>query len=170
MIYDCIVIGAGPAGLMAGCRLENTKSLILEGEGKAAQKLLLSGGGQCNFTHSGDIKAFFEKFGEHGRFVRKALSSFTNEDAIKLFSECGVFAKAREDGKVFPESMDAWDVFRALKKNRAEKAGVEILLGMKVDFVEKKEEHFLIKNYQRHLHVKDCDSCSWRCILPNDRF
>ena len=136
MSYDCIVIGAGPAGLMAANFLKGTHSLVLEGEKKSAQKLLLSGGGQCNFTHDGPIKSFFEKFGDHGRFVRKVLSGFTNIDAMNYMKSHGVPFHIREDGKVFPESRDAWDVFRALRQG-LESGGLAIVTDRKVLDIDK---------------------------------
>lgn len=131
MIYDCIIIGSGPAGLMAGNFLKETNTLVLEGEDKAGQKLLLSGGGQCNFTHDGPIQSFFDKFGDQGRFVRKALSAFTNVDVMNFMKEKNVPCLVREDGKVFPNSMDAWDVFRALRQG-IESGGNAIVKGKKV--------------------------------------
>ena len=145
MIYDCIIVGAGPAGLMAGCHLDKTNSLILEGESKPAQKLLLSGGGQCNFTHGGDIKAFFGRFGNREKFVRKALSGFTNQEVQVFFKKLGLDSLTREDGKVFPMSMDAWDVFRSLR-NRAEQNGISIRTGIKVDSVKYNDGVFHIKS------------------------
>ncbi len=90
MSYDCIIIGAGPAGLMAGNFLKGVHALVLEGEEKPAQKLLLSGGGQCNFTHDGPIEGFYDKFGDRGRFVRKALCGFTNADVMDYMTSRGV--------------------------------------------------------------------------------
>lgn len=144
MIYDCIVIGAGPAGLMAGCSLSQTKSLILEGTEKAAQKLLLSGAGQCNFTHDGDIRTFFERFGDQAKFVRKALSGFTNAQSRAFFDKQGIKSLVREDGKVFPESMDAWDVFRGLREH-AKQNGVTIQTAEKVVAVSKEDAVFRIE-------------------------
>ncbi len=147
MIYDCIIIGAGPAGLMAGAHLEGVKTLVLEGAKKPAQKLLISGSGQCNFTHSGPIRTFFKRYGAHDKFVRKALSGFTNEAVIAFFSEAGLKAHVREDGKVFPRSLDAWDVFKALR-NRNEKNGVQICTESKALRVQRQADGFMVYGNQ----------------------
>lgn len=136
MVYDCIIIGAGPAGLMAAAHLPGRKGkiLLLEGERKFAQKLLLSGSGQCNLTHSGDVKSFFGRYGGKDRFVRKALSRFSNKDVQAFFENENVPLVTRSDGKVFPESMDARDIFSCLR-NRAVESGVDLRAGMKVESV-----------------------------------
>lgn len=131
MMYDCIIIGAGPAGLMAGCTLANTNTIILEGTQKAAQKLLLSGAGQCNFTHDGQIRTFFSRFGDKEKFVRKALSGYTNKDVQDFFKTQGIENFVREDGKVFPKSLDAWDVFRGLR-DQVNRNGIKIQTDVKV--------------------------------------
>lgn len=143
MVYDCIIIGAGPAGLMAGCFLDGMKTLILEGEAKAAQKLLLSGSGQCNFTHGGSIRDFFEKYGAHGRFVRKALSAFDNAAVMDFFKSRGVEVFVRADEKVFPKSLDAWDIFRALREGCAE-GGAEIRTDAKVTRLTVAKDGFVV--------------------------
>lgn len=153
MIYDCIVIGAGPAGLMAACFLEGLKAVILEGENKPAQKLLLSGAGQCNFTHEGSIKDFFSRFGDKERFVRKALSGFSNEDVKAYFRDMNVDVFVREDGKVFPASMDAWDVFRALK-NKVESNGVQIESSFKVEGIDRRDDHFEVRSNQKTIRAR----------------
>lgn len=143
MSYDCIIIGAGPAGLMAGNFLKGVHALVLEGEEKPAQKLLLSGGGQCNFTHDGPIEGFYDKFGDRGRFVRKALCGFTNADVMDYMTSRGVPPHVREDGKVFPKSMDAWDVFRALRKG-LESNEISLLKNQKVVDIDKTDQGYQV--------------------------
>ena len=67
MIYDCIIVGAGAAGLFAGARFDMAVTgLILEKTSRAGTKLLMSGGGQCNITHAGSIKDFIDRYGKKG--------------------------------------------------------------------------------------------------------
>ena len=153
MIYDCIVVGSGPAGLMAGCHLSGKKNIILEAEEKMAQKLLLSGGGQCNLTHSGDIKTFFDRYGDKSRFVRKALSGFTNKDTMAFFNDRNTPLITREDGKVFPRSLDAWDVLRCLRQE-VESLGVEIVMATKVIDIKYSECVFTIKTSKVQYQTK----------------
>ncbi len=135
MSYDCIIIGAGPAGLMAGNFLKGVHALVLEGEEKPAQKLLLSGGGQCNFTHDGPIEGFYDKFGDRGRCTKSPLWIYKCR-CHGLYDQSWGAPHVREDGKVFPKSMDAWDVFRALRK------GLE---SNEISFLQTKRLSILIK-------------------------
>lgn len=117
MHYHTIIIGAGPAGLFAAQELgrQNQKVLVLEKNQEAGRKLLVSGSGQCNFTHSGSITDFFDRYGEHGKFIKKALVTLTNEDTIRFFENEGVATYTREENnKVFPKSHKSTDIRGAL--------------------------------------------------------
>jgi predicted flavoprotein YhiN len=99
---DLIIIGAGPAGLFCAIKAagfihdKNTKNklngriIVLEKKGMPGRKLLISGSGRSNITHNGDIQEFFSHYGEHGRFLRPALLSFTNKDLVSFFAEKGL--------------------------------------------------------------------------------
>lgn len=124
--WDIIIIGGGPAGLFAACSLPKTQRvLLLEKNEQVGKKLLVSGSGQCNLTHSGDILDFFPRFNQGGRFVRRALSLFSNAMLMEFFTSRGLRLVVREDGKVFPESLKARDVLDLLLE-RIEKLGHEI--------------------------------------------
>lgn len=116
-IWDLIIIGAGPAGLMAGVKAssKNKSILILDGQAGPGKKLLLSGSGQCNFTHSGERKDFLIHFNKPAqRFLKSALYFFDNHKTIEFFYNHNVPSWTREDGKVFPKSMKAQDILDAL--------------------------------------------------------
>lgn len=116
MHYHTIVIGAGPAGLFAAQSIgkQNKNVLILEKNTQAGKKLLISGSGQCNFTHSGDIEAFFTRYGDQAKFLKKAFGNFTNQDAMQFFHKHGIGLDIRENGKVFPKSGKSQDVLDVL--------------------------------------------------------
>lgn len=118
MRYDCIVIGAGPAGLAAAIRSGEcgASTLVLEKNREPGKKLLLSGTGQCNITHSGNIEDFLPKYSEHARFVKPALFAFTNRDLEKFFTGNGVPLVETPDGKLFPKSRKAKDVLDVFLK------------------------------------------------------
>lgn len=126
MDYDVIIIGAGPAGLFSALTIKNKSILLLEKNLSSGKKLVISGAGQCNYTNSCDLTEFLSKYGEKnkGRFLKPALYNFTNNDAVNFFEKAGVRSTAREDGKVFPESLKASDILDALikkcKENNAE--------------------------------------------------
>ena len=67
-IYDCIVIGGGPAGIMAGISASKNKNrvLLLEKLPKIASKLKATGGGKCNLTNTLSTEEFMAKFGKNG--------------------------------------------------------------------------------------------------------
>ena len=129
-IYDCIVTGAGAAGLFyAAAGSISTESisaesipatttparnLLLEKTARPGQKLLMSGNGMCNITHGGSIKDFIDKYGAHGRLIRKTLYKHNNLELMSMLESLGVPLTERDDGKVFPASMKAKDVLNAL--------------------------------------------------------
>lgn len=146
MAYQIIVIGAGPAGLMAAveCGRGGQSVLVLEKNEKVGKKLLASGSGQCNITNSIPQDQFAEQFHDKARFVRKALYSFGPEQLIRRFEEWGVPMDTVAGGKVFPKSRKATDVQKALLK-QASAAGVEIRTKEAVLSVEKSGADFLVK-------------------------
>ncbi|HJJ43202.1 MAG TPA: NAD(P)/FAD-dependent oxidoreductase [Methanocorpusculum sp.] len=123
--YDVIVIGTGPAGLFCAANLAPLKVLILEKMKLPGRKLLLTGSGQCNLTHAGDIKSFTANYGDHGNFVKPALMACSNEMVMDFFEGRGVQVVTNDSGKVFPASLLADDVLDALL-NSCDEMGVEI--------------------------------------------
>jgi predicted Rossmann fold flavoprotein len=124
---DTVVIGAGPAGLFcaisaaaAGCRV-----LVLEKNQNPGAKLLLAGSGQCNLTHDGEIREFLTHYGDHGKFLKPALMSFTNRNLMDFFQERGLFLETEESGKIFPQSRKSADVLAVLVEE-CKKTGVVI--------------------------------------------
>jgi predicted Rossmann fold flavoprotein len=77
-------------------------------------KLLISGSGQCNFTNLCNLKEFSEKFGMKKRFVQFGLSKFDNNNSIDFFKSRNLNSYIREDGKVFPVTMNSSDIVDAL--------------------------------------------------------
>lgn len=119
VIYDCIVVGGGAAGLFyaAGDATETTScqpKLLLEKTARPGQKLLMSGNGQCNLTHGGSIKDFVSKYGDQGKRIRSCLYRHNNLELMSMMESMGVPLTEREDGKIFPASMKAWEVLDAL--------------------------------------------------------
>ena len=135
-MYDVIIIGSGPAGLMAAVELKSDlKILILEKNEQLGKKLLVSGAGQCNFTHSGSILEFFSKYNNKGRFVKRSLSLFTNVDLIRFFIDNNLDIVTRDDGKVFPKSLKAKDLINIFER-KLRKIKREIKLKSKVIKIE----------------------------------
>jgi hypothetical protein len=128
--HDVVVIGAGPAGLFCALHaaLPGQGTLLLEKNPDPGVKLLLSGSGQCNITHSGEIRDFLSHYGDHGKQVKPALFGFTNRDLIGFFRERGLAMKEGETGKVFPETHRSVDVLDLLIRECKEQ-GVNLHCG-----------------------------------------
>jgi hypothetical protein len=113
-IYDVIIVGLGAAGMMAAANSTNLNVLVLEKNAAAGKKVLISGKGQCNFTHDEPLKDFVEHFGTHKNFVKHALGKFTPQQTREWFSARGVDSVVMENGKVFPKSLNAGDLIEVL--------------------------------------------------------
>ncbi len=137
---EVIIIGAGPAGLMAA-NIIDKEFILLEKNNEVGKKILISGSGQCNYTNACKIKEFNEKFGNKKRFVQYGFSKFSNEDSIDFFKDKNLMSYIREDGKVFPSTLNAEDIINALTKKIKNK----IKYDSEVLSVERKEEYYFIK-------------------------
>jgi len=114
--YDVIVVGAGPAGLIAaGSAAESgNKVLILEKMRHEGRKLLITGKGRCNITNDAEIAEFITHVYPNGRFLRNAFSKFYSADIIELLKQYGVASTLERGGRYFPASNKALDVLKAL--------------------------------------------------------
>ncbi|WP_424727907.1 NAD(P)/FAD-dependent oxidoreductase [Methanoregula sp.] len=144
--YDVAIIGAGPAGLFCAIHVAGPgiRVLLLEKNATPGVKLTISGTGQCNITHDGDIRTFFSRYGTHGAFIRPALLSFTNKALISFFAERGLCMEITEGGKIFPESRNAHEVCDILV-NECRKRGVFVACGDPVKQVEQTDTGFIIR-------------------------
>lgn len=144
-MFDLIIIGAGAAGLfagaLAGLEHKGKKILIMEKNSKPGIKLLLSGSGQCNFTHTGLPEEFIKHYGDKGKSVKHVLYQLTSEGLISFFAEHGLESDIREDGKVFPLSRQAEDI-RNLLYTLADRGGVEFKLNQNITSIEKQDKMF----------------------------
>lgn len=141
--WDVVIIGAGPAGLMAAiaCAEGGLRTLALDGYRTAGAKLLISGGGRCNVA---PLKAT-EKDYQSGepRTVRNMLRAFPPERALAFFKELGVEMVLEERTKYFPKQQSAKAVLDALLR-ASRGAGVVIRQGQKVRSLSKEDEWFRI--------------------------
>ena len=123
MTYDCIIIGGGAAGLFCAAGFEKqVNGLILERSSQPGVKLLMSGSGQCNVTHGGSIKDFVPRYGKNGPRIRSCLYKYNNLHLQNFLRENGIACVQREDGKIFPASMDARQI-RDMLVTRAKQNG-----------------------------------------------
>lgn len=126
-MYDVIVVGGGPSGLMASiAAAEQAKKVLLIDKGKKlGNKLSISGGGRCNVTNRLPLEEIVKNIPGNGKFLYGPFSVFNNEDIIHFFEKLGVPLKEEDHGRMFPVSNRAKDVVQALL-NEMERLGVEI--------------------------------------------
>jgi predicted Rossmann fold flavoprotein len=120
MIYHTIIIGGGPAGLMASNVLENNNInyLLLEKNEKCGKKLLLTGGRRCNVTNHLSIRDFIDTLTfKHKRFLYSALTNFSGQDVIRFFDMHGLRLVLESNFKYFPETEKSLSVLEALMKD-----------------------------------------------------
>ena len=140
MTYDCIIIGAGAAGLFCSASFKKpVRGLLLEKTKRPGTKLLMSGGGQCNITHDGSIKDFIKCYGKNGGKIRNCLYRYSNEQLLHFLHEGGVRTITREDGKIFPASMDAHEI-RDLLLTKSRENGFTIQYESPVCRLQKKDD------------------------------
>ncbi len=127
-----IVIGAGPAGMMAAIEASKEHHVILlDGNEKLGKKLFITGKGRCNVTNAKDISEFFDYIPGNPHFLYSALYSFTNTDTMNFFENEGIKLKIERGDRVFPQSDKSSDIIKGLT-HALEKSNVEIKLNSKV--------------------------------------
>lgn len=131
---DVIVIGAGPAGLMAAGRAaeQGASVLLLEKMRQEGRKLLITGKGRCNITNSAQVDDFLKHVHPNPRFLKTAFNIFFNDDVIGLLNRYGVETVLERGGRYFPSKGRSGDVLDALLKWVRE-TGVEIRCGERVE-------------------------------------
>lgn len=143
--YDTVIIGGGPAGLFCGihCIGKKHSVLLLEKKESCGNKLLITGSGQCNLTHDGDISSFLSHYGKKGKFLKPALYQFSNNDLTGFFIRNGIPFSTEDKGKIFPVSRRSRDILECLlRESRCR--GVIIHTGENVIRVRRESALFII--------------------------
>lgn len=127
-----IVVGGGPAGIMAALKAsEKNEVILIERNNEIGKKLKLTGGGRCNITNNRDIDEMLQKVVTNKKFLYSAFYSFTNRDLLDYFSSKNLEYKVEYDQKVYTGSDKADDVIKILLDDLKNK-GVKILYNSKV--------------------------------------
>ena len=131
-----IVIGGGPAGMMAAISAasEGNEVIILEKMQSLGRKLLITGKGRCNITSSLDMEEFIKNTPANGKFLYSVFQNFTNKDIINFLKKEGLEVKEERGNRVFPETDKSLDVLKCFTK-RLKELNVEIKLNSKVEEV-----------------------------------
>lgn len=144
-----IVIGGGPAGMMAAMSAaKNNDVILLESNDRLGKKLFITGKGRCNVTNAKDISEFFDFIPGNPYFLYSSLYTFTNEDTINFFEEQGIKLKVERGGRVFPNSDKSSDIIKGLTQG-LKNANVDVRLKSKVSkiiFNGKKIQGVVINN------------------------
>lgn len=156
---DIIVIGAGPAGLLAAGRaaMLGAKVVLLEKMEKPARKLRITGKGRCNITNMKSLDEYLNEISPEPRFLRQAFGAFFNQDIINLLEEKGVNTKVERGQRVFPSSEKAWDVAEGLV-SWAKSNGAEIITHSQI------EELIVEDNTVKGIKVKNTKTGSTEII------
>lgn len=127
-----IVVGAGPAGIMASLSAsKNNQVILIERNNKIGAKLKLTGGGRCNITNNRDIEDFFPKVVTNSKFLYSAFYTFSNLDVMSYFASKGLKYKVEYDQKVFTQSDKADEVIEIFE-NDLKDNGVRVFYNSKV--------------------------------------
>ncbi len=132
-IYDVIILGAGAAGLMAALTAakRGRKVLILEKSNKVGKKILMSGGGRCNFTNQFVTADNFLSHNHH--FCKGALSRYSSQDFIDMVEKYNIKYEKRKHNQLFCLNSSK-DILNMLLKE-CEKQDVQIITHCEVNFV-----------------------------------
>lgn len=162
-----LVIGAGPAGMMAaGAAAENGADVIIvEKNQRVGRKLAITGKGRCNITNFCDNETFIAHVTANPRFLYSAINRFSCYDTVAFFEDRGLATKVERGNRVFPVSDKAMDVVDTL---------YEYLTELGVQFVHQEVKGLLIENgavkgvrlQDRELHadkvIVTCGGMSYR--------
>jgi predicted Rossmann fold flavoprotein len=138
--YDAIVLGAGAAGLFCAARAGQAgkRVLLLEGAEAPGKKILISGGGRCNFTNLHTAPERFLSANPH--FAKSALSRFTPQDFLALVEGHGIAWHEKTLGQLFCDGSARQIVAMLLAE--CERGGVELRCGAAIGAVEHRDGHF----------------------------
>ncbi|MCT4642946.1 MAG: NAD(P)/FAD-dependent oxidoreductase [Bacteriovoracaceae bacterium] len=162
---DIVIIGAGAAGMMAAhfCSLGGKEVFLLDHNKEVGRKILISGGGKCNFTnlYGSDPKDYYC---ENPHFVKSALSRYSPWEFIDLIIKNEIPYEQRLHGQLFCKR-SAKDINKVLL-SQLKKPNIKLLLERKDLQVEKTEDGFKVFNELTVLNTKKLIIATGGLVLP----
>lgn len=124
------IVGGGPAGMMAAIRAavtlgDGSRVVLFDKNERLGRKIYLTGKGRCNLTNLRPWEEFAPHIHPNQRFLQQAFRAFSNDDVIRFFEELGVPTVTLQGQRVYPASLIAGDVARALEQ-RVQALGIEV--------------------------------------------
>jgi len=146
--FDAIIIGGGACGLMCAVQAGflGKRTLILERNDKVGAKILISGGGRCNYTNLYASAQQFISANEH--FAKSAFAQWTVDDTVRFFETYGIEGQEKTLGQLFPTSNNARDVVKVFT-NLCYELGQEIQCDTTVKNIRQTDNGFHI-SYERN--------------------
>lgn len=124
-IKKIIVVGSGPAGMMAAIRAKELGQdvALIEKNASPGAKLILSGKGRCNLTNTASLESFLGRFSRQGQFLRDAFKKFFHAELISFFQVRGLKIKIERQLRAFPVTDSSKSILevlnRELEKNKS---------------------------------------------------
>lgn len=145
MVFDCIIIGAGAAGVV--CSIEagsrKKKILLLEHKDRILKKVLVTGNGRCNFTN---LNADYTKYtGINEKLIKNLLNNYGSSKVINFFENLGICPYTENKGKTYPRSLQASSIVDSLRL-KLDELNIETKLEYIIDKIEKNGELFCVNN------------------------
>lgn len=134
MMKKVIVIGGGPAGMMAAiasAKIGN-EVILIEKNKLLGKKLLITGKGRCNITSSLDMDDFIKNIPGNGKFLYSAFQNFTNVQMIEFLKEMGLDVKEERGNRIFPVTDKSIDVLKCFE-NKIRELNIKVIYGGKVN-------------------------------------
>ena len=165
-----VVIGGGASGIVAAYRAATLGASVtlLERTNRLGTKILISGGGKCNITHSGPIESILKAFRPHeAAFLRPSFYRFRPEQIVEMLESKGIDTYVRPDGRVFPTHLIAKDVANALA-DYLEEAKVNVRFLSAVHRFERSSDGFLLRlKDEEEMEARQVVLCAGGSSYPN---
>lgn len=151
-----VVIGGGPAGMMAGISAAKCGNnvVILEKMDMPGRKLLITGKGRCNITSSLNISEFIQNIPGNGRFLYSSFEKFTNIDIIEFLKKHNIMVKEERGNRYFPVSDKSIDVLSAF---------LEELKNLNVNIITKSKVEKILIQIDNCSNIKKVTGVEYLC-------